>query len=410
VHVLETTPSQQEPRGCMEQPQHKASLVRRGRAISLRGVSKRFGSALILNGIQLDIRAGEFLTLLGPSGCGKSTLLRIIAGLETQDAGTVLLEERSVDGVRASRRDMAMVFQSYALYPHMTVAQNMSLPLRMRQLTATQRLPILGRFLSGTRDLEAEIDRTVEETAALLGLGHVLDQKPSALSGGQRQRVALGRAMVRHPSVFLMDEPLSNLDAKLRVAMRAEIKRLHQRLGATFVYVTHDQVEAMTMSDRVAVLQAGEILQVATPRDIYADPACLAVAEMLGSPKINILSARNAPETLILLAAGLVGMSVDYLQQSGASIGVRPEAWTLCDIGEVLTGRTALVEDLGADRLVHLDVPGLAEPLVIRLGAAIRPPVQGEVIRVTASAADLLVFNSDGRRCRAVGRGASNVC
>ncbi|MQX55353.1 ABC transporter ATP-binding protein, partial [Sinorhizobium meliloti] len=259
--------------------------------ISIRSIRKSFGATSVLKDVSLEIADGEFLTLLGPSGCGKSTLLRILAGLEVQTGGSLAIGDHVVDGVRPKRRDVAMVFQSYALYPHMTVAQNMALPLRMRRLSSWQRLPVVGRFLLGTTAVGAEIEKDVMRTAKALGIGHLLARKPGQLSGGQRQRVAVGRAMVRQPAVFLMDEPLSNLDAKLRVQMRAEIKELHQRLGVTFVYVTHDQSEAMTMSDRVAVMLDGELLQVAPPQEIYADPDDLRVAEFIGSPKINILEA-----------------------------------------------------------------------------------------------------------------------
>jgi multiple sugar transport system ATP-binding protein len=258
-------------------------------AVALREIRKSFGSTSVLKNVSLEIASGEFLTLLGPSGCGKSTLLRIIAGLEAQDAGTVTIGDRVVDGLRPKLRDVAMVFQSYALYPHMTVAQNMGLPLRMRRLSFAQRLPFIGRLLPGTQRVAEEIDNEVVRTAKALEIGHLLHRKPGQLSGGQRQRVAVGRAMVRHPAVFLMDEPLSNLDAQLRVQMRTEIKDLHRRLGATFVYVTHDQSEAMTLSDRVAVMLQGDLLQVGSPQQIYADPADLRVAEFIGSPRINIL-------------------------------------------------------------------------------------------------------------------------
>ncbi|WP_429033944.1 ABC transporter ATP-binding protein [Bradyrhizobium sp. I1.14.4] len=237
----------------------------------------------------LSIANGEFLTPLRPSGCGASTLLRILAGLEVQDAGSVWIGERVVDGLLPKRRDIGMMFQSYALYPHMSVASNLALPLRMCRLSALQRLPFLGRLLPRTAQITADIDVEVSRTAKSLGIGHLLSRKPGQLSGGQRQRVAVGRAMVCHPAVFLMDEPLSNLDAKLRVQMRAEIKDLHQRVGVTFVYVTHDQAEAMTPSDRVGVMLDGELLQVAPPQDIYTDPDNRRVAEFIGSPKITCL-------------------------------------------------------------------------------------------------------------------------
>src|SRR5262249_32602720 len=266
---------------------------------------------------------------LGPSGCGKSTLLRILAGLELQDAGSVSIGERVVDGLRPKRRDVAMVFQSYALYPHMTVASNMALPLRMRRLSGLRRLPLLGHLLPGTARVVSDIDMEVTRTAKSLGIGHLLARKPGQLSGGQRQRVAVGRAMVRHPAVFLMDEPLSNLDAKLRVQMRAEIKELHQRLGITFIYVTHDQAEAMTLSDRVAVMLDGELLQVAPPQDIYADPDDRRVAEFIGSPKINMLEGIVRERGSISVAGSSLLRKADVAVGTGLTLGIRPEAFHL---------------------------------------------------------------------------------
>ncbi|MBU6271704.1 MAG: ABC transporter ATP-binding protein, partial [Betaproteobacteria bacterium] len=250
-------------------------------SLSLRHINKRYGATRVLDGIDLDIRDGEFLTLVGPSGCGKSTLLRIIAGLDQADAGEVCIDGVSVDALAPKARDVAMVFQSYALYPYMSVAQNMALPLTMRRLSALQRLPVLGRWVPGSASARRQIDAEVAEVAGALGLSGLLARRPAQLSGGQRQRVALGRAMVRHPKVFLMDEPLSNLDAKLRVETRAEIADLHRRLATTFVYVTHDQVEAMTMGHRVAVLKDGLLQQVDTPRALYDTPVNRFVATFI---------------------------------------------------------------------------------------------------------------------------------
>ena len=258
--------------------------------IEIDGITKNFGRTEVLRRVDLDIRPGEFMTLVGPSGCGKSTLLRIVAGLEMQSSGSVRIAEAAVDGLRPRDRDLAMVFQSYALYPHLTVAENIAVPLRMRRLKGHQRWPLVGRLMPGTGSLESAIAAEVQSVAAMLDIGHLLDRKPGQLSGGQRQRVALGRAMVRHPKAFLMDEPLSNLDAKLRVHMRAEIAQLHRRLGTTFIYVTHDQAEAMTMSDRIAVMMDGAVLQVAAPEIVYNDPKDIRVAEFIGSPKINVLN------------------------------------------------------------------------------------------------------------------------
>ncbi|PSH60966.1 ABC transporter ATP-binding protein [Phyllobacterium sophorae] len=371
--------------------------------ISIRNVTKSFQATSVLREVSLNIADGEFLTLLGPSGCGKSTLLRILAGLEVQTGGSVAIGERIVDGVRPKRRDVAMVFQSYALYPHMTVAQNMALPLRMRRLSSWQRLPLLGRFMPGTTATTAEIERDVTRTAKALGIGHLLARKPGQLSGGQRQRVAVGRAMVREPAVFLMDEPLSNLDAKLRVQMRAEIKELHNRLGVTFVYVTHDQAEAMTMSDRVAVMLDGELLQVAPPQQIYADPDDRRVAEFIGSPKINMLEGKVLEAGLANMAGAAFSVPVQVASGTTITIGIRPEAFHVVDSHglNVLTGSVRMVEHMGSDLFVHLDVPGTDHPVIARLLAERAPQiVSGQTLHLGVKPERLLLFSADGRRLR----------
>ncbi|MGY3610266.1 MULTISPECIES: ABC transporter ATP-binding protein [unclassified Bradyrhizobium] len=366
-------------------------------------INKSYGQTSVLRGVSLSIADGEFLTLLGPSGCGKSTLLRILAGLEIQDAGSVSIGERVVDGLRPKRRDVAMVFQSYALYPHLTVASNMALPLRMRQLSAFQRLPLLGGLLPGTERIVAEVDTEVTRTAKLLGIGHLLSRKPAQLSGGQRQRVAVGRAMVRHPAVFLMDEPLSNLDATLRVQMRAEIKELHQRLGGTFVYVTHDQAEAMTLSDRVAVMLDGELLQIAPPQDIYADPDNRRVAEFIGSPKINMLNGVVREPGLIDVAGSTLRIEAHALAGTHLTLGIRPEAFHLADHGGQgeLTGSVRLIEHMGSDLFVHLDLAGINHPLIARLLAERAPHIApGQTLHVGVRPDRVLLFARDGRRLR----------
>ncbi|RVI12220.1 ABC transporter ATP-binding protein [Sinorhizobium meliloti] len=380
--------------------------------ISIRSIRKSFGATSVLKDVSLEIATGEFLTLLGPSGCGKSTLLRILAGLEVQTGGSLTIGDRVVDGVRPKRRDVAMVFQSYALYPHMTVQENMALPLRMRRLSAWQRLPLMGKFLSGTKATAAEIEQEVTRTAKALGIGHLLARKPGELSGGQRQRVAVGRAMVRQPAVFLMDEPLSNLDAKLRVQMRAEIKELHQRLGVTFVYVTHDQSEAMTMSDRVAVMLDGELLQVAPPQEIYADPDDRRVAEFIGSPKINILEATLRSDGLADAAGTSFTVAAGLAPGSTLSLGIRPEAFHLVDASKdnVLTGSVRLVEHMGSDLYVHLDVPGADHPLVSRLLAERAPYIDpGQTLHLGVKPERLLLFAADGRRLRPDGNTKAKV-
>jgi multiple sugar transport system ATP-binding protein len=371
--------------------------------ISLAGITKNFGAMRVLNDVSLDVAAGEFLTLLGPSGCGKSTLLRILAGLETQDAGSVAIGGRTVDGLRPARRDIAMVFQSYALYPHMTVAANMTLPLRMRRLNSWQRLPAIGGFLPGASAIAADIAAEVERTAKALGIDHLLARKPGQLSGGQRQRVAVGRAMVRHPAVFLMDEPLSNLDAKLRVQMRAEIKDLHRRLGVTFIYVTHDQAEAMTLSDRVAVMLDGGLLQVAPPQQIYADPDDRRVAEFIGSPKLAMLGGIVREGGLV--DAGGAPLAVETEQPPGTALtlGIRPEAFQICEPGGPgsLTGAVRLVEHMGSDLFVHLAIPGADEPVVARLLAERAPQIQfGQTLSLAVQPHQVLLFGGDGKRIR----------
>ncbi|MDA9505274.1 glycerol-3-phosphate ABC transporter ATP-binding protein [Bradyrhizobium sp. CCBAU 11386] len=372
-------------------------------SILIDNIRKNYGPTPVLRGVSLSIADGEFLTLLGPSGCGKSTLLRTVAGLEVQDAGSVWVGERPVDRLRPKRRDVAMVFQSYALYPHMTVASNIALPLRMRRLSAFQRLPLLGRLLPGTASIAADIELEVTRTAKSLGIGHLLARKPGQLSGGQRQRVAVGRAMVRHPAVFLMDEPLSNLDAKLRVQMRAEIKELHQRLGVTFVYVTHDQAEAMTLSDRVAVMLDGELLQVAPPQEIYADPNDRRVAEFIGSPKINILDGVVREHGMIDVAGSTLKVEANAFAGTHLTLAIRPEAFQLAEHGRpgALTGSVRMIEHMGSDLFVHLDLAGIDQPLLARLPAERAPHITpGQTLHVGVRPDRVLLFTRDGRRLR----------
>ena len=362
--------------------------------VALRRISKSFGATRVLRDVTLEVADGEFLAILGPSGCGKSTLLRILAGLETADSGEVCIGERRVDALPPKARDLAMVFQSYALYPYMTVRQNIGLPLEMRRLSALQRLPLVGRLLPGTATARRAIAEDVALAATPLGLLALLDRRPSQLSGGQRQRVALARAMVRHPAAFLMDEPLSNLDARLRSEARAEIVALTRRLGVTTLYVTHDQAEAMAMADRVAVMQGGEVLQVARPQHLYDDPASLAVARFLGSPSINAWPAQ-------VLAGGRIAVAGVELpfrtsaQLATATFGVRPEALIVSTRG--LPARALRVERLGAETLVHCAVQGMVEPTTLRLA-----PAEAERIGPDATIRLMpvggLLFDADGAR------------
>jgi multiple sugar transport system ATP-binding protein len=364
-------------------------------------VTKRFGEVQALRGVSLGIRDGEFMTLLGPSGCGKSTLLRIVAGLEAQTGGSVSIGGENVDHRVPKERDVAMVFQSYALYPYMTVHENMALPLVMRRMTPAQRLPLVGRFLPGSAALRRAIDANVREVAASLAIEPLLGRKPSQLSGGQRQRAALGRAMVRHPKVFLMDEPLSNLDAKLRTQMRTELADLHRRLGATFIYVTHDQSEAMTMSDRVGVMMDGELLQIATPTALYNDPSDLRVAEFVGSPKINVVPGVVASDGTVRALGSLVPVAADAPVGTRVRLGMRSECLALreAEAGATFSGRTRHVENMGSDCYVHVAVDGLDVPVVARAdGRRADDFVLGNAIGIGCDPERVLLFDQAGKR------------
>jgi multiple sugar transport system ATP-binding protein len=379
-------------------------IAARGGAIALRGIGKRFGAVPVLRGVDLDVRAGEFITILGPSGCGKSTLLRIVAGLETQSEGSVLIDGASVDGLPPDRRDLAMVFQSYALYPHLTVAQNIAVPLRMRELRRWQRLPGAGLLPPVRRTREA-IAAAVRGVAATLRLETLLDRRPAQLSGGQKQRVALARAMVRKPRAFLMDEPLSNLDAELRVHMRAEIGQLHRTLGATFVYVTHDQAEAMTMSDRVAVVLEGALRQIDAPGALYADPQDLRVAQFVGTPRINVLPA-------VATAGGIDVLGLAMPLATGLPAGTACQVAVRCErlaVGgrDGLTGAVVYRENLGSDLFLHVGLEALPVPLIVRCDPARQPAgatAPGATVRVQVPPDGVLLFDGAGRRI-ARGRG-----
>ena len=339
--------------------------------LQLKNIKKSFGDVNIIKGVDLEIQKGEFIVFVGPSGCGKSTLLRLIAGLEPITSGNLLLDGKDITWAPSGKRDLAMVFQSYALYPHMSVYDNMSFALK----------------LAGTS--KSEIKTKVEHAAKTLNLTQYLDRLPKDLSGGQRQRVAIGRAIVRAPKVFLFDEPLSNLDAALRGNTRVEIHKLHRALGATTIYVTHDQVEAMTLADRVVVLKDGLIEQVGTPLELYDRPANQFVAQFIGMPSMNMVAASAIPSFSAATGGRL---------PSDGFLGVRPEGLRVhakagAPVSDV-QGRVELIEALGADTLIHVDVGGV--PLVARQND--RTPLQaGDDVAVELDPSVLHLFTRDGR-------------
>ena len=339
--------------------------------VRIRDLQKSYGAMKVVHGVSVDIPDGEFVVLVGPSGCGKSTLLRMIAGLEGISSGTISIGDRVVNNLPPAERDIAMVFQNYALYPHKTVAANMSFALKMARMS------------------KAEIDARVERAADILGLKPYLARFPRALSGGQRQRVAMGRAIVRNPQVFLFDEPLSNLDAKLRVQMRGEIRELHQRLGTTTVYVTHDQIEAMTMADRIVVMRDGRIAQIGAPLELYDNPANVFVAGFIGSPAMNLMAGEIAAD------GGFAGDGVTFAMpvrmEPGRKItfGVRPEHLLLTETGLPVT--VVVVEPTGSE--IHLVLRAGEQEMtaVIRERRSFTP---GQVLHVTPEAGTVHLFDT----------------
>jgi len=344
--------------------------------LTIKNVRKSYGAVNIIHGVDVEISDGEFVILVGPSGCGKSTLLRMIAGLEDITGGEISIGGRVVNDLPPKDRDIAMVFQNYALYPQMTVAQNMGFAL---QLAGAKR---------------AEIDQKVGEAAKILGLQPLLERKPAQLSGGQRQRVAMGRAIVRDPKVFLFDEPLSNLDAKLRVKMRAEIKALHQRLKTTIVYVTHDQIEAMTMADKIVVLQGGKVEQVGSPLELYDRPKNVFVAGFLGSPAMNFLEGKisGGASPALVLSTGTRAELVNAPAQSDGRevvLGVRPEDISFASEGGV-TATVTVVEPTGSETHVALDLEGKELTWVMRERAELTP---GQKVQLSLKTPNLHFFD-----------------
>lgn len=363
--------------------------------IELENVSQVFGETRALIDVSLSMPEGSFTSLLGPSGCGKSSTLRIIAGLDRPTAGRVRIDGRDVTELTAAERNIAMVFQSYALYPHMTVRGNITLPLTMRNMSRLERLPIFDRILPSARRKMAENAEKTRRIAEMLEIDTLLDRKPSELSGGQMQRVAVGRALVRDPVAFLLDEPLSNLDTKLRAQMRGEIVDLHKRTGRTFIYVTHDQAEAMSMSDRIAVFQAGRILQVATPRELFEHPATRDVAAFVGDRPINLIE-------FAMDGAGLPppfdGFAIDGRDiPTRVVVGIRPEALDIAPNG-ALSGRVEVVEYLGSEAIATFRLAGGAT-LRVALDASRRLPSVGDRVglQVRPGAAHLFDAATDKR-------------
>jgi multiple sugar transport system ATP-binding protein len=354
--------------------------------VTFEHVTKKYGEVLAVNDLNLGINDGEFMVLVGPSGCGKTTSLRMIAGLEEITEGTLRIGDKIVNDVAPKDRDIAMVFQSYALYPHMTVRDNLAFGLKLRKVP------------------KPEIERRVKEAADTIQLSNLLDRKPKELSGGQRQRVALGRAIVREPAVFLMDEPLSNLDAKLRVQTRAEIARLHQRLGTTMVYVTHDQVEAMTMGNRIAVMSDGLLQQVGTPQELYDNPINKFVAGFIGSPAMNFatVTAAGTGDAATLTGSGMsiplpprLRAAADSVHGKTLVAGFRPEH---LDIGDAsanvasFQAKADVVEYLGNDELLHLSLGGLDLVAVVSSSHVVRP---GDLLSLRLPLDKLHLFDSE---------------
>jgi ABC-type sugar transport system ATPase subunit len=354
-------------------------------SVTLDNVQKDFNGTKVLHGIDLQIDDGEFVVFVGPSGCGKSTLLRLICGLDDASAGQIAIDGEIVNDVPPAKRGIAMVFQSYALYPHMSVADNMGYALR----------------LAGTP--RAEIDRRVGAAAAVLRLDALLARKPRQLSGGQRQRVAIGRAIVREPRIFLFDEPLSNLDAALRVDMRAEIASLKRRLGTTMIYVTHDQIEAMTLADKIVVMHAGRVEQVGSPLDLYRRPANRFVATFIGSPRMNLVAAHSDGQGRVQLADKTPVPMRAAASLAGLEIGLRAEHIRICDAGEAadFTGTVQTLEHHGADIFAHILLPGSDAKLVVRQSGDSALAL-GNSVPLAVDWSQTHLFGSDGTRLELV--------
>jgi multiple sugar transport system ATP-binding protein len=359
-------------------------------AVSFKNVSKHYTKDVgVINGVNFAIEDGEFVVFVGPSGCGKSTLLRMVAGLEDITEGEIHIGDQMANDVPASKRGVAMVFQSYALYPHMTVKENLGFALKMA-----------GKP-------KAEIIERVNKAADILQIGHLLDRKPKALSGGQRQRVAIGRAIVRQPKVFLFDEPLSNLDASLRQNMRVELSKLHRDLGTTMIYVTHDQVEAMTLADRIVVFNAGLVQQIGSPLELYDNPVNLFVAGFLGAPKMNLVAGKlaqaDAEGAHVSLSSGQkIVATVDAGaagKDASVTLGIRPEHVRLAEAGttNAISAKIALIEHLGDQTLAYIDIAGIADELCMKLPGHTANLRFGDTVNVVFPPEHSLLFDAEGR-------------
>jgi len=379
-----------------------------GSSLSVKNISKGFGINKALVDVSLDIKPGEFVSLLGPSGCGKSTLLRIIAGLLNADHGDVALNDTSILGLRPNERNIAMVFQNYALYPHMSVHDNIATPLMMSNFSFWARQPLIRNFWPGNRSTNLSIEEKVLSAAKGLQIEMLLDRKPSQLFGGQRQRVALARAMVRSPAVFLMDEPLSNLDAKLRIQIRDELSQLHKSLGATFLYVTHDQTEALTLSDRVAVMDAGQVLQFDTPQNLYQKPANLTVAQFIGSPQINCWEMKADSLGRLNQGEWLVQGNLQLSANSKVTLALRPEqiqvSLNASEFSQAVDlrvkARVTRLENHGPEWIFWAEpTTGKPVPLTVRASTQSMPTISvGDILWLGWVLQDCLIFDHQGQR------------
>ena len=346
--------------------------------VTLRNLVKAYGKTEVLHSISLDVANGEFVVFVGPSGCGKSTTLRMIAGLEEVTAGEIMIDDRVVNHLEPKHRNIAMVFQNYAIYPHMSVRKNIGFGLRTSKMS------------------RAEKEKRIDEVAHILSMTEYLDRKPAQLSGGQRQRVAIGRAMVRDPAVFLFDEPLSSLDAQLRTQMRLEIKKLHQRVGNTIIFVTHDQVEAMTMADRIVIMKDGHIQQVGTPAEVFHRPANVFVAQFIGAPSMNMLDAIWRGGRLHVAVQELAA-DLNLSKGSSLTVGIRPDDLVVSDAQGLFEGVVNVLEPLGSETLVYVDIGGRE---VIAKADGRMPPQLGARVQLAADLANMHLFDQSGKAIR----------